>query len=189
MAYRIIELEVTQPLSAIELERTRMGIAILVRRKGRPIEFWMQERRRGSRMETEELARLISEKTSTRLHVRSIREELQAATTSAGEVRCLRCAIAVCTKDRPEMLQRCLASILRINRDGAHSSFEVLVVDNAPSDLRTQKLVESLPGIVTRANPTRPRLSRVTAPYANQKANCWPFSMTMSWPTKVGIAG
>jgi hypothetical protein len=148
MAYRIVDLEVTEPLSAIALERHENGVAILVRRKGRPIEFWMEARRRGSRIETDELSRLISEKTSTRLLSESIREELRAATTSTDEeVPLPSLCIAVCTKDRTKTLQRCLASILEIERDSSKAAVEILVVDNAPSDQQTQKLVESLSGI------------------------------------------
>jgi GT2 family glycosyltransferase len=149
MAYHIAEIEVTQPLPTIALAPHENGIAILVRRKGCPIEFWMQARRRGSRLETDELARLISEKTSTRLLSESIREELRvvAHPKDSAEGSSPSLCIVVCTKDRPQTLQRCLNSILKIDRIDCRSSIEVLVVDNAPSDERTRLIVESLPDV------------------------------------------
>jgi hypothetical protein len=62
MAYHIAEIEVTQPLPTLSLQRKESGIAILLRRHGRPVAFWLEERRRGSRLEPHELARLISSK-------------------------------------------------------------------------------------------------------------------------------
>ncbi len=50
--------------------------------------------------------------------------------------------VAVCTKDRPEQLERLLQSLVR----QAPAPFEVIVIDNAPSTERTRQLVsESFP--------------------------------------------
>ena len=46
--------------------------------------------------------------------------------------------IAICTKDRPERLARCLSSMPR-------DVLEILVIDNAPSDQRTRELVTANP--------------------------------------------
>jgi glycosyltransferase involved in cell wall biosynthesis len=46
------------------------------------------------------------------------------------------CSVVVCTRDRPEQLGRCLAALSR----QTHSPFDVLVVDNAPSDGRTREV-------------------------------------------------
>jgi len=46
-------------------------------------------------------------------------------------------SVAVCTKDRPEKLERLLESLMRQTAP----PFEVLVIDNAPSDERTHQLV------------------------------------------------
>lgn len=53
----------------------------------------------------------------------------------------LSCSIVVCTRDRPEDLQRCLASVCPC----AGPKVEVLVVDNAPSDDRTARLSKGFP--------------------------------------------
>jgi glycosyltransferase involved in cell wall biosynthesis len=53
-------------------------------------------------------------------------------------------SIAVCTKDRPEQLERLLNSLLR----QAPAAHEIIVIDNAPSTERSRRLVaESFPAI------------------------------------------
>ena len=155
MAYRIVEIEVTQPLPDITLQGRENGLGILLRRNGRPVAFWMQARRRRSRLDALELSRLIAEKAGAKLLAENIRDELRAratltapATPAAPSV-----CIAVCTKDRPRLLERCLRSILAIEREGLGASVQVLVVDNAPSDKSTRELVESLPGVLYAREP------------------------------------
>jgi glycosyltransferase involved in cell wall biosynthesis len=48
--------------------------------------------------------------------------------------------VAICTRDRPESLGRCLASLA----DVRHPGLDILVVDNAPTDERTRELVERI---------------------------------------------
>jgi glycosyltransferase involved in cell wall biosynthesis len=47
------------------------------------------------------------------------------------------CTVVICTRDRPEQLDRCLAAVARL----AYPHYDVLVVDNAPSDDRTRLVV------------------------------------------------
>lgn len=49
--------------------------------------------------------------------------------------------VAICTRDRPDDLQRCLEGISRL-RPGDH---EVLVIDNAPSDDRSMEVAKRFP--------------------------------------------
>jgi glycosyltransferase involved in cell wall biosynthesis len=53
--------------------------------------------------------------------------------------------VAICTKDRPDYIQRCLQSLCPLQTLPGDSTprFEILVVDNAPTDDRTQAIVES----------------------------------------------
>lgn len=44
------------------------------------------------------------------------------------------CSVVVCTRNRPEVLNRCLEALAQV----AYPQFEVLVVDNAPEDSRAQ---------------------------------------------------
>jgi len=51
--------------------------------------------------------------------------------------------VAVCTRDRPDDLRRCLGAIAKMHDDGQ----EVLVVDNCPSSDATCHIVESYPRV------------------------------------------
>lgn len=46
------------------------------------------------------------------------------------------CTVAVCTRNRPSLLKRCLSSLRHIE----YPSFEILVVDNAPNDDRGREI-------------------------------------------------
>src|SRR5579871_4963114 len=73
-------------------------------------------------------------------------------------------SVIVCTRDRPEELNRCLCGIMR----QGYPEFEVLVIDNAPRDNRTFEVaerwgvryaVEPVPGL-SRARNSGARLSQ-----------------------------
>jgi glycosyltransferase involved in cell wall biosynthesis len=54
----------------------------------------------------------------------------------AGEAPPLSCTVVICTRDRPEELDRCLAALARVEGP----AFQVLVVDNAPQDESTRRV-------------------------------------------------
>ena len=60
------------------------------------------------------------------------------------------CTVVICTRDRPELLERCLASVGR----QIYPRFDILVVDNAPSDDRG-RLVAGQHGARYLREPTR----------------------------------
>lgn len=51
--------------------------------------------------------------------------------------------VAVCTRDRPEDLRRCLRALMQLPDDGQ----EILIIDNAPSTEATRVVVEQCPSI------------------------------------------
>ena len=175
MSYKIVQIEVTKPLSNITLADDNTGLALVVRRKERPIGFIMREFPPQSVISAEEIARWITKKIGSKLLQDSIREELviPLATEQFPSL-----TVAICTKDRPENLARCLNSLLKlrslstssgaktqnarglVRHEGQRlnhsqgclsavtdSQFEVLVVDNAPSDNRTLELVATLDNV------------------------------------------
>ena len=46
------------------------------------------------------------------------------------------CSVVICTRDRPEILDRCLAALAALD----YPHFEIVVVDNAPSDDRAREV-------------------------------------------------
>lgn len=144
MSYLIREIEITQPLPSLEIPENQSGIALILRRKDKPIGFVMQAYPAKTVLIPEQLAPLLSQEIGAKLLQENIREEL---VTEVNQQPFPTLTVAICTKDRPDNLARCLASLLKLQIVEKTPQFEILVVDNAPSDERTQQLVSSFPTV------------------------------------------
>lgn len=158
MSYAIVEIEVTEPLPTLSLSGEGTGVAVLLRREGRPVGFWMEARPDRRKITPDELACKIGEEAGAPILRESLHREI-APSVPAGRYPSL--TVAVCTKDRPAFLRRCLESVKTLPEaapGGARGpELEVLVVDNAPSDDRTRELADALPGVRYACEP-RPGL-------------------------------
>ena len=156
MPYAIIEIEVTQNLIPITVDEDVTGVAVLLRRHGKPIDFWMQEIPAHTVLTPDVLSGWISEKASGVLLRESIREEI-APSGKPSQFPLL--TVAICTKDRPKYVARCLQSlgVLQDSALGILTRLDILVVDNAPSDEQTRNLVSILPKVRYTCEP-RPGL-------------------------------
>jgi GT2 family glycosyltransferase len=79
-------------------------------------------------------------------------------------------SVVICTRDRPQMLRRCLRSIPRLR----YADFEVIVVDNAPSDDATYTSFTEIVGQDTRfsyVREARPGLSHARNRGLKEAAN------------------
>jgi glycosyltransferase involved in cell wall biosynthesis len=144
--HSIFDIEVTRPLKDLLLSSPDAVVAILVRRKDVPIGFWLQESNGSGRVSAEELAGRIGEKASGKIVAEAIREEI---TPTAFTVSLPFLTIAICTKDRPEGVERLLQSLRGQETavpDGS-AGLEILLVDNAPSDERTLELAKQHPEV------------------------------------------
>jgi len=144
MSYAIIDLEVTQALPRYLSAAGNVGIAFIFRYKGRPIGFFMKPLPSRTVLSQEELESLLSRATGPKLLQEKIREELVPPQSEAPFPTL---TVAICTKDRPENLALCLESLLKIQVTQCSPHFEVLVVDNAPSDEQTRNLVTNFPHV------------------------------------------
>lgn len=144
MPYTITDIELTQPLPTLSLSLRDTGIALILRRKGKPIGFLMKAVSAKSVFTPEDLAQLIGQEVGIKILQESIREEL---IPPASQLPLPSLTVAICTKDRPDNLARCLNSLLKLQKPASGGSryFEILVVDNAPSDERTKKVCGVLP--------------------------------------------
>lgn len=146
MPYTIVDIEVTQPLPTLSLSECDTGIALILRRKGKVIGFLMQALPAKSALAPEELAHLLAKEVGAKILQESIREELLSPPANLTYPSL---TVAICTKDRPDNLARCLKSLLQLQKPAKEGSprFEILVVDNAPSNEQTKEIVASLPTV------------------------------------------
>lgn len=135
MPYALLDLDVTRPLPEVALAPDEDGLAVLVRRRGQPVGFWLEPLAPGRRLTRAELEGRVAREMGEKLVREALREELAAPPAADGFPSL---TVAVCTKDRPEMLARCLASLQPLRGPASAPAFEVLVVDNATSDDRTR---------------------------------------------------
>src|ERR687897_479970 len=142
MRYAILDVDVAEPLPEVALAEHELGVAMLLRRKDRPIQFSFHELGQGARLAPGELGQLIAETGGIALLEEAVREELVPLSPSPSLVSL---TLAVCTRARPDLLAECLGSVIAIRPDD--QAFEVLVVDNDPPDDMTEQLVTSLPGV------------------------------------------
>lgn len=136
MAYPILDVEVTESFAAIDLPATASGVAVVLRRQGHPVGFWMGplEVVPDGRVTEAFVNEHVVRPARTVIVAEAIREELGRP----ADVPLPPVTIAVCTHDRPDALARCLDTIARVATGEVH---EMLVVDNAPSDGRTREAV------------------------------------------------
>jgi GT2 family glycosyltransferase len=146
MAYPIFDIEVTRPLPSISIPPNDSGMAILLRRKGKPIDFWMQPLPGNSNLNYVDLTRQVKGEVIARLIGESIREELFPKTK---QIRLPSLTVAICTRDHPDQLRRCLESLEQLQSPtvGTLPFKEILVVDNAPFNGKTKQLVVSVPKV------------------------------------------
>ena len=147
MTYALFDLDAAEALPPLTLTEEESGLAVLVRYEGRPVGFGMEPLAPGTHLGVAEVAERVRRHAGTRL----LRERLQAALAPPPPVppSLPSLTVAVCTRDRPEQLARCLASLERLPPTalGRPVAVDWLVVDNAPSDDRTCALVVERPAV------------------------------------------
>jgi glycosyltransferase involved in cell wall biosynthesis len=157
MRYAMFDIEVTQPICDLVLSSADAGAAILVRRKGVPIGFWMQERNGALSVPASQLAERIAAEAGVRIVAEALREEMMKLSPTIASPSL---TIAICTKDRPDGVERLLRSLsMHIStRPQGNAPPEILLVDNAPSDDSTRALASRRPEVRYLCEP-RPGLN------------------------------
>lgn len=121
------------------LSEEESGVGVLLRRHGRPIGYLLREAE--AALSPQMLREWIGREFGGKILEEIIREELAPA---GKEDAPHTLTAAICTRARPDVLARCLASLAPLqDRHG----FEILVVDNAPPDDTTAALVRTCPRV------------------------------------------
>ena len=143
-AYRIVDVDVAEPLEAVELDADEHGVAVVVRRQGRLLGFGAGAAR--GRVDREELGKLVARAAAGAI----VRDLIAGELPGNGRIDAPSLTLAVCTHNRPDLLSRWFQAALAVRGSrspGEGGAFDVLVVDNAPSDERTALLVAQQPGV------------------------------------------
>lgn len=142
--YQLIEIEVTQPLPEIKTEANHTGIALKLRYRDRPVGLILQEINPETTLSPEALADLIQAEIGTKI----VQEKLRDVLSPALDLDAFPfLTVAICTKDRPENVERCLKSLIPLQIPDNTPRFEILIVDNAPSDDQTKNKVAQFPSV------------------------------------------
>lgn len=144
MPYSIIQLELTEPIPTLPTQGNETGIALVLRYQDRPIGFVMQELAPNTLLSPETLRRLLGEKIGAKLLQEKIRQELRQ---NSDKRLFPSLTVAICTKDRPDNVERCLKSLQTLKKPDNLTDFEILIVDNAPSDDQTKERVANFPQV------------------------------------------
>ena len=110
MAYRILDVELTDEHAA-RVSIADQAIAVVLRYRGYPVGFQMHERPAGQAQWSAEQLALLDEDTVTRLVAHAASVELPPG-PAAGNRPAV--SVAICTRDRPASLERCLESLQQL---------------------------------------------------------------------------
>ncbi|WP_119301605.1 glycosyltransferase family 2 protein [Dongia deserti] len=146
MAYRIVEVELSETLAPFTLGPHQDGFALLARWKGRLAGFYMAGATPGSSISTEELAALCVKRFGRRALALEVETALLERWSRGREMTPPSLTIAICTKDRAQRLARLLDSLKLVKETSRFLSTEILVVDNASVDSATRDAVAGFEG-------------------------------------------
>ena len=144
MGYRLVEVDVTRPLSDVSSGEAD-GVGLLLRDGGEPLGFLLLPRS-GDALAAEEIERHAVRAGGLGLLQDRLRNALLTREGLSVEFLDFSVTVTVCTRNRPTDLERCLDSIEEaVARFPGH--VEVLVVDNAPPDGCTREVVDQRPAV------------------------------------------
>jgi glycosyltransferase involved in cell wall biosynthesis len=143
--YRLLELELSQPIQAVQLGADEEGLGLTARWHDRLIGFRMISAARGARLSEAALERIADEHFAPAVLTAKVAAELEGRSKPVANMPTL--TVAICTKDRPKRLVRLLASIAAIRDRSPFAGVDVLVVDNASIDEATREAADSRPDI------------------------------------------
>ncbi|MBD0314023.1 MAG: glycosyltransferase, partial [Microcoleus sp. T3-bin5] len=141
MATAILDLEISKLPPEITVEERYSKALILIRLHGKPIGQALL-RVVGGRMGGDELRETLMDAAGDNLWKNWLYDTL--GWDERGQVEAMPIAtVAVCTRDRPEDLRRCLDALMLLPDDGQ----EYVVIDNCPATDASSELIKNYPKV------------------------------------------
>jgi GT2 family glycosyltransferase len=129
---------------AVTVAQGEEGAALLFRHRGRPVGFSLLDRRGPAVLEPSTVHEAAAVDAGLALVEALLDDELPPVPKPRAAGRSF--TVAVCTRNRPELLGVCLRSLVESRAEaGGAAPLEILVVDNAPSDDGTERVAAALP--------------------------------------------
>ncbi|HXW03666.1 MAG TPA: glycosyltransferase [Vicinamibacterales bacterium] len=136
----IREIELSRPLAPLEDLGAADRCMVVIRWRGQVVgRAYLAVS--GGRIPLETLEPEAIGSAGTEAMSRWLDEVLEHDDRARLTTRPLACTVAICTRDRPQDLERTLHAVTAQRHDG----FDVLVVDNAPASEATRRVVERFP--------------------------------------------
>jgi GT2 family glycosyltransferase len=150
MATKLLEIELTESLTDLALEDRFESYRILIRAERQPI-GWISFAGKGKeKITAAEIESAIIHEISPAIIHKAIYKAIKAF--KLPELPNQGISVIVCTRDRTSQLKNCLASLM----ESDYENYEIIVVDNAPSNDETLHLCSKYP--VTYIRELRPGL-------------------------------
>ncbi len=198
--YVVVDLELNQPFPPLQLTADDTGVGVLVRDRARPVGFFLAALPAGTHLDAPAFDRLIATHLGPDIVRRRIEDELAGNPVTTPRIDL---TVAICTRDRPELLKKCLESILRL-RANESRYFPVLVVDNASSTSATREVatnadvlyvLEPRPGLDFARNRALAEVTTEMIAFVDDDAvvdGGWVSGLDSAWahdPTAVAVTG
>jgi len=146
MAYRICDIDLSEPPPAIQLAPGQDGLALVARWRGDLVGFVMAPSTPGATWSERDVHALAQAQFARSLVYRQAATAL-AARRPPSDLAPPSLTIAICTKDRAVRLARLLTSLTAVCTRHGFAALEILVVDNASQDDATQRAVQGFEGV------------------------------------------
>lgn len=147
--HRMVEVDLGDGRGAGSGAVPQEGAGVLYRFHGIPVGFSLRKSS-GDPNGWPEPDEAIAAELGPRIVETAIRQELAKPVDDGCDV-----SVCVCTRDRPELLRRCLQALCALDEheEPRRASLEIIVVDNAPPDQRTREVAEGFPSVVYMVEP------------------------------------
>src|SRR5260221_3341685 len=139
---KVVRISLDEPLRAVSVEDRYVAVLLVVLARGTVVGSFRLPAL--STFSADLLRRVIAQRCADALWRLELARTFDAAARGLDEPeerRAPSVSVVVCTRNRPDQLELCLASLLEL----ATEPTEIVVVDNAPSDDRTRRVCERLP--------------------------------------------
>jgi glycosyltransferase involved in cell wall biosynthesis len=140
--YRLIDIDLSRPIEPVRLAPEEDGVGVTWRRDGRLIGFDLLPTEPGAVLDVDRMRALADDEAGVLLLMDRLAAQLEERRPASPEIAPPTVSVAICTKDRPERLDRLLATLEPFVCDPRpFPSVQVVVVDNNSSDHRTRETV------------------------------------------------